>query len=476
MAATLKISSLDGYSYADLLAGTLKLEAESWQTRTAQVVSDYTHGPYGAQPAFRHYAPVVEQIDLVARDSGANITAAIATLDGYLAAARRWHTTRHEPGSYWLHHAAAGETAARRALIYEGSLKVMSGVGLDPMLTNAAARLQLQVTRHPLWEAAAGTVQTAENKTLWGSKWTLSSVAGNEPARIRDLAVKPRFGGGGPLVRIWIGLREQGSGTANFDPVWELEDGSNEATAADVADATASPDPATGSKVQVAFNVTATMAQRMSITVSQAAIRYGHMNYSHYTGNYHVLLRCKVTAGATVKVELRIGYTNSASTVPVQEEWVTNSDWRLIPMGYISIPHHGYRDQLAANANVATTQLQVWAGHEAGTAATDVLDLDAIQLIPSDHFARLEGTDVEYRVSDDTPAHIFVFEDDTDLPVGYRYGKPSLNLPPDLNDFYLPVGQPAVVIAAERQASHVLTDANDLRLEYLPRWLAYRSS
>jgi len=483
MAATLKMATLDGSTYADLLAGVLKLEDATWTARTAAPARAATDVPYGAQPALSGaqgtggagYAPVVEALDLVAKDTAANIAGAIAGLDSLLASAGRWHTTRHDPQSMWLYHAAAGETAARRALIYEGSLAVLTAEGLDPMLTNAAARICLTLTRHPLWEPVTSSVQTADNHVLWGSKWTLSAIPGNEPARIRDLAVKPRFGGGGPLYRLWIGLREPFAGTANFDPVWELEDGTNGVGAADMADATASPGPASGAKVQVGF-ADPTMQLRMSIQPSQAAIRYGHMNYAHYAGNYQVLLRCKVTAGATAYIQLRVGYTNSATTIPIKDEFVSNSSWRLIPLGVVSIPPHGYRDQVAANSNVGTTQLQIWAQHMAGTPATDTLDLDAISLIPADHYASIQGTEVEYRPGDDTPAHFFTFEDDTELACGYRYGKPSLSIDPSRNGFYLPVGQSMIVVAGERETSHVLTEANDLRVEYLPRWLGYRST
>ena len=283
MAATLKLQTLDTNTYVDLLAGTLKIEGHHWTTRTAAPEGDYTHVPYGAQPAFDHYPPVVETIDLAGKDTGANLTAAIAALDSLLATARRWHTNNYTQNSVWLWHAATGETAARRALVYEGSLQLLAAHGLDPMLDNAAVSLRLTLTRHPFWEPVTSTTQTTSAYTLWGNRWVLSAVPGNEPARVRDLQVKPRSGGGGPLYRLWIGLREQivTVSTPNLDTVWELEDGANEATATDVADATASPSAAAGAKVQVAFNVTATHTKRMSITAAQAAVRYGHTNYSH---------------------------------------------------------------------------------------------------------------------------------------------------------------------------------------------------
>ncbi len=250
MTATLKIATLDNATYTDLLAGTLRLEADSWTTRSAAMVGAYTHEPYGAQAAFDHYAPVVETFDLVGKDTGANLTAAIAALGSLLTGARLWHTSNHRMQSYWLHHCAAGETATRRALIYEASFQILHADGLDPMLEEAAVRLRLTITRHPLWEPITSATQTTTNHVLWGSKWTVASVPGNEPARIRDLQVRPRSGGGGPLYRLWIGLREQSTGTANFDPVWELEDGTNEATATDVPDATTTTSSATGSSRQ----------------------------------------------------------------------------------------------------------------------------------------------------------------------------------------------------------------------------------
>lgn len=479
MAATLKLQTLDTNTSIDLLAGTLKIEGHHWTTRTAAPEGDYTHVPYGAQPAFDHYPPVVETIDLAGKDTGANLTAAIAALDSLLATARRWHTNNYTQNSVWLWHAATGETAARRALVYEGSLQLLAAHGLDPMLDNAAVSLRLTLTRHPFWEPVTSTTQTTSAYTLWGNRWVLSAVPGNEPARVRDLQVKPRSGGGGPLYRLWIGLREQivTVSTPNLDTVWELEDGANEATATDVADATASPSAAAGAKVQVAFNVTATHAKRMSITAAQAAVRYGHTNYSHYVGRYLVLCRAKVTAGATIRVELRTGYAGAASFVPAGEAYITTSAaWRLHNLGTVTIPHHGYRDQIAANAYPQDTELQLWAEHVSGTAATDVLDLDALCFIPADHHITLEGTAVTYTAGDDKTAHVYTFEDDTVLATGGRYGRPSLNVDHDPEDFYLPLGNAIVVIAGEQETQHLLTEANDLSVEYLPRWLMYRSS
>lgn len=478
MAATLKIQTLDTNTSVDLLAGTLKLEGYTWTTRAAAPEGDYIHESYGAQPAFSHYPPMVETIELVGQDTGANLTAAIAALESLLATARRWHLNSHTQNSVWLWHCAAGETAARRALVYEGALQVLSAHGLDPMLDNAVVSLRLTLTRHPFWEPVTSTTQTTSAFTLWGGRWVLTAVAGNEPARVRDLQVKPRSGGGGPLYRLWVGLREQviTTGALNLDTVWELEDGTNEATATDTPDATASPSPAAGAMVRVAFSATATLAKRLSITAAQAAARYSHTNYSHYVGRYLVLCRCKVTTGATVYLQLRAGYAGAVTFEPAGEAYVENTAWRLLALGVVTIPHHGYRDQIAANANPQDTQLQLWAEHIDGTAATDVLDLDALCFIPAEHLATVEGSALTYTAGDDKTVHFYTFEDDTTLAAGSRYGRPSLNVEHNFQDFYLPLGLAIVVIAGEQETQHVLTESNDLSVEYLPRWLLYRST
>jgi len=478
MAATLTLQTLDTNTSINLLTGVLKYVPDSWATRTAPPVGEYAHEAYGAQPIFSHYPPMVETFDLAGQDTGANLIAAIAALGSLLATARRWHLNNYTQNSVWLHHAATAETAARRALIYEGSLQILAAHGLDPLLDNATVSLRINLTRHPLWEPLTTTTQTASNYTLWANKWVLSSVPGNEPARIRDLQIKPRSGGGGPLYRLWIGLHDQiitPSGV-NLDSVWELEDGANEATATDTPDATASPNAITGAMVRVAFSATATHAKRMAITAAQAAVRYSHTNYNHYVGRYLVLCRCRVTAGAAVRLELRSGYAGAASSVPCGEAYIENSAWRLLEIGIATIPHHGYRDQIAVVAYPQDTELQIWAEHISGTAATDVLDLDAICLIPADHLLRVEGAALTYTAGDDKTVHLYTFEDDTQLAAGSRYGRPSLNVEHDPQDFYLPLGAAIIVLAGEQQTQHLLTEANDLSVEYLPRWLLYRSS
>jgi hypothetical protein len=298
-------------------------------------------------------------------------------------------------------------------------------------------------------------------------------VPGNEPARLAAVTVSGRVGGGGPLYRLWAGFRDVHQGSTDFNPVWECENGTLGADAAIAGDPTASPDPAAGAKVRVTFATVSTLANRLGITVAQGAVHGSH-NYHHNAGRYLVLCRCKVTAGAVAGLQLRAGYANNTSSAPCEEVYVTNSDWRLIPLGEVTIPPLGYRSAVADVDYVGQAQLQFYAELVTGTPGVDRLELDALCLVPSEHLAVCEGAEVQNVALDPRPASWHVLEDDTTLAVAMRNGVPALNIEHAETDLYLPLGRGPIVVAVERATQHLLTEVIDFSISYHPRWLSYR--
>jgi hypothetical protein len=112
MTNSLRLANRTQTTAVDLLNGNLKLVAGSWHSRTAPPMGTYTHVPYGAQPAFAYYEPVVETLDLAGCGTAVALIAAINDLEDLLTAARRWHAGDLEPESSWLETNADGESVS----------------------------------------------------------------------------------------------------------------------------------------------------------------------------------------------------------------------------------------------------------------------------------------------------------------------------------------------------------------------------
>lgn len=465
MATTFRIGNGRGTSYYNFLTGVLKLRDGSWATRTPSVEGKYDHTRWGAQPRFSHLGVQTENLELVGQDTVSNLIGAVNEIEEQLEAARDWHEDRMRKVSRWLEANADGESA-RRSLIYEGSVRYPTGIGISPLLERGTMRARVSISRHPLWEDMTGRTITLTNLSTLGGSAAIEDVVGVYPSRMSLCQVKGRNGGGGPIYRGWIGIRPAYEGTNSPQVMWEAESGgvysSNDTSK--VADAACSG----GYKVQTTFATHPEMCVR--------AHGWGG-DVPDDMGRYLVLGRCKVTESDTVVgVRMHIGYINDGMDAPTGDEvWITNTAWRLIPLTVFQMPPHPYRwdnyDRLKSN------RAFLYAERAAGTG---YFELDALVYIPANHFAYFEGGRIQYNVEGYCPLDIYTFEDDTTGAVGTLSTAggefDSLAVSYSTTDFYLPVGDSTLVFAGERETQHVLDDAVDVTIKAWSRWPSYRGA
>ena len=468
MANVLRLANADQSETIDLMSGTLKLADQGWTTSSTRQVGTYAYSTYGAVWEFSNYDPVIETFELIGDDTDANLRTAFGEIADVLDRARRFHikplstvtSAAGGPESWWLEWNIDGEPA-KRALIYEGSMDVLQGCGHSPFLQQDAVLARLSLLRHPFWEEISPTDDSASIGICFGATDTITDVPGDVPARIQYAAVGPFITD--DFTKVWMGIREKGVGYDDFESVWECEDGTNYNGASDAVDATASG----GDKVQKA-SPAATLTQYWSMTVEQACTAGGHNSYAHQYGSYLILLRCKVDSG-TVGLQLHYGYS-SGDTIPAEEVFITNTAWQLVELGNVQIPPSAL-ESLMDSSYAQETMISIYAEQVSGTST---LDLDAICLIPTSHFASATDADLKYYGMNAGAVRFYTQPNDDQGGYGLLAGVPNIGVKATLQDFYLPAGNSIVVWAATDDTSHDLSEQLSIGFRYFPRYMLYR--
>jgi hypothetical protein len=187
-----------------------------------------------------------------------------------------------------------------------------------------------------------------------------SDVDGDVPARISPLTIAFDLNGG--VDRVWIGVRSIGD-VKNFVPIWELEDGTLNASetgiAVDAASDTsgASPGNGYGSYVEVVETDldwdTSTFLEVLKISMSDITTNeqdnYGLMLW---------LLRAKVTSG-TWEVQFQYGASDSTVDRAFSEGKkvveISGSDWEIYEM---DIQATFLRNLKAISTSIASDQVE----------------------------------------------------------------------------------------------------------------------
>jgi len=300
MAITLTLGSYDLYS------GTLKLAAKNgWQRGRGD--SD------------------IETFNLVARGSEAGIITAVDAIDDQLVAAEKYISNLLEATPVWLTYNADGETA-KRALVRGGQLSEVSQGAKSPLLRFDAEAAILVVERGPWEDLTTDTELSAVNYDWDDAVQNIDSTPGTLPARIDELKITGTATNDetAPLVKGWIGVREEYQGRTGFDPVWEAEHGTmgTDTSIASVNDSNTSP---TGSSadncVECTFG-TATMAKRLSISLEEAS--QGGTNLVSNGGAETGDLADWTLLGGTITVSDVDKYTGTYSFRGVMDDTVNN--------------------------------------------------------------------------------------------------------------------------------------------------------
>lgn len=440
MAITLRTERSDGTYTLNLWNSVFKVRG--WQTRT--------NGPR-----------VIETFNLIAEGTDAQIIAAENQLADHLYEAEEFHADPLRRLGILLRAQANNESSSRTSLIYKGELLTIMQANITPMLGKNGAFYQLALERHAAWETTT-TGPTGANVSVLGGLVSLTDMGGTLLGRLGQLDLIARNGGGGPLHRFWVGIRPVHEGTSTFVAKWECESGTNGTDASDTADASCSG----GNKVRVSFATVASLAKRLSMTVTTFI-----STPSDLVGRYLVLLRGSVTAGV-VAIQMRTGFSQSESFAPHKTIYLSNTSDQLLELGEVSLPPFGYRNQVQDADALDQFQFQIWAERISGAGS---LDMDCLILIPAEHSIYVSGGSLSYSVGDVNKLSVFTFEDDQKMVLQYSNDIPRANMEFGHGNWAYPNGGGVMVIAAEREGSQVISDTVDYAIERFPRWRTYMS-
>ena len=409
---------------------------------------------------------IAESIPLIGRGTRAEIIAELGTLEGYFIRARNYlaDTENRDP----LCLSFKPEHDIRQvSLVHDGTApQLPSRIHSTFLPEGTDIKLNLNLTRRNDWERSGfyNIGQIINNGLQFGATYTFASINGDIRARIPDFSMNVSTAN--LQHNFWIGIKDERRGITDFDPVLEAEDG----TAGTDTSVVGSVTGASGSSVmRTTFAGTTTLAERFTLTIDQAT---SITNWDHYFGRYLVLGRLRVTGSASPKVglQLRYGYPGSsgADHAPNTEVEVSDSNWRLVPLGYTRIPTFPSPESYSGNW-ARYFEFAIWAEKLAGTGTT--LDFDAFCLIPTDAWA--VGAGVDIGASD----NISIITRPDGLHVVYTGDASTLTTRGDTSfkNWSLSTGTSKLVVAMETISSgQVISSTLDVdSFEYIPRTRAY---
>jgi len=405
---------------------------------------------------------VVETMQLVARDAtDGTIIAAVNAISELAEAVNLFFDSPFQKSSIWYEYSATAETT-KRALIYNIQIMAVSNQDYLPTLGKSGAYYSLIITHSSAWEdVSASTAWVKAGTNCFGGTETISAIKGNLPARLNYFSLTAIDAAVGPIVRSWIGIRPTRYGISSFEPVWELEDAAGGTDAAVATQTGASPSGSVADNAMSCSFATQTgLRTRATIKIADVI---GDTNYTHFIGSYVVLLRYKLSASGVVGLQLASGFENDSVKAAQEEKFVTATSWRLVELGEVNIPPFAYRSNWYSDASIADFALAVKAERISGT---PTIYLDALVLIPSEHYAASSNGNIFYVASPEEFGQVRYWVNEEGEGTGFsRYeltgsGATGVNSTLDyvMRNWEVPIEGGLVVIAGERSASHDLDD------------------
>lgn len=331
------------------------------------------------------------------RDTTDNLAASIQALNLFQKYAAEYYVDPFYSNEVWLHSQMTDETSARRAAVrsieYSWGDSQFGGVAS----TQNLVALNTVVVRSPAWENPSAfqlpsvTPSAAVSVKYDYTNAGASPIAGTMPARVGVFQITNNDINA-TLDRFWIGLRSANKhgDLADFETVWECEDGTNAATGSDVADGGASG----GFKVVGTPSASDTWERVFTISLSDVVALSA--DYVDNFGRFMWLLREEVSSSSTFQIQLRWGYSGLINDEFVQGEIfeVDNTDWDVLVMGTQSIPLNDMRVLRGLESLEGGYEIQVWMKR---TSASGTISFDCLAPVPVDEgYLVLENCDIAY--------------------------------------------------------------------------------
>ena len=403
-----------------------------------------------------------ETLNLIARGTTTdNLSARLQALDDKLKETEWYWDDPTERYGVWLRAQLATETGARQALIRRGEGQPgESFYGPYAERGFTCRRYTLGLERLPWWEDVAYTLVPGLACSCAGNAITHGTNSGDVPARIAMAELETATAA---IDECWLGFRTARFGTiANFEVTWDCEDGSML-----IADTTAGATYTT-----TTFATSADMASRFNVKVSDITT-----DYSDQRGQFIVLLRAQLSAGATTtRVRLLDGYSTTTSELRRQDRVVIDdTNWKLYPLGTIQIPP--LTEWSASYDMLKSYSLCLQAERTAGAGS---LRCDRFFLIPISegaiYLSNVNLTTVNYhgivQTKPDGAMNGYTFSDNAHTDVVSTMAP----RPQGPYGFTIPVGAGVTVFTGQRADQHVDADTLTTSFYELQRWRTLRGA
>lgn len=391
-------------------------------------------------------------------------------LQRMLAQAAAWKRDPLLVESYWYYWNINGENP-RRSLLFPGCrINQAVSAGVTPQTNEEQIRLlRMLLIRHPFFESVVSDTDEFDTLSALGSDVSdLSLTAGTAAGRIASIGFTVIADAA--ITTIWAGIRPKYQHPATlFTPLWELEEAGSLGTDSTL-DTDANGSGAGSNVIKTTFATVATLAQRGRITIANVLAS----DYDHMVGRYLVLLRYRTSATLTTfGIQLRAGY-NAATVQEIKApEYVTpaTTGFYFLDMGIVTFPPGQIRQ--AGSPNIGNVGLSLFAERLAGSGN---LIWDCLTFIPADHMVKIDNASLTLSAH----AYAYTHEDDVMSGLQETDNQPTRNLTLAATNWYIPIvpgyGGQLVVAGAEAGGLSVKTDTIDVDLEYVERWLDYRTS
>jgi hypothetical protein len=399
--------------------------------------------------------------------SADNLAVNLQTLEEYFQRAR-WAVDAPERYHVWLRMKATNETNTRQTLVVGGSHGDKVGFYSHPVPSrNVITNYPIVVDRLPVWEAIASMDPAVVGlSSVGGHAAVLSSpslnIVGDVPARIGYTGVAGSAG----LTEFWWGFRTARFGTlANFVSPWECELGTATSDDVDITtDTTASPGGGGNTKMLCTFATSSVMTTRFKLPVAQISASY----YEDLRGTFNIIARMKVDTGFSTRVRIAGGLGTTLSYNDAVA--VTATAWTFYDLGRITLPVGGK----AAYSFMQNCFIQFEAQRIAGTLAGGTgLHIDCLVPIPvNEGCAHISGgTGVQNELFVNSLGQISC-NDYTSTSITGLASTTGTNP----GDYFMPLGYPIVVMAAQRAAGSTLADTVNMGMKCFYRYRTMRGN
>jgi hypothetical protein len=288
----------------------------------------------------------------------------------------------------------------------------------------------------------------------------MPAISGSLPGRISESLI--RSSTNTTANKIWMGIRNSNFGDTDFNPLWECEDGTHVAPAALGSDSdNASPLGTTDNIITYASTTDDVMI--LSLRLDQAS---STTDWSDYYGDYNVLLRCKLSAAQSVKLQLKYGMSASTVFLECQQKYIDSTDWHFVEMGKISLPP--WPRLPSSESTLGNYQLRLHV-QRIGTATT--LSLDCFVLVPADHQAKFDS----FSLASLEFLQLNQNEDGTLAQYQESLTDMNANVFASVSNWYYPIaGGQLVLVSEDTSGSSLVAGENELRID-LDYYTRYRT-